>query len=156
VIVSDRGGVVDLAPDLLQFRVTRFALWRPANSQPPPILVIGRYVAADPPRLDGVQRLELRQDAARPDLWSLDLDACGLDNGVYHYWFEVSESRPDRPSVPIQVTDPLTSVADWRLLSPQLPAPFDDSDRSAAAVVLVRDGQLLPCDPGGELPDLGR
>jgi 1,4-alpha-glucan branching enzyme len=49
------------------------------------------------------------------------------------------------------VTDPLAGSVDWRLLAP--PAPGDAGDRAAAAVVMVRDGVLVPCDPDGGLPD---
>ena len=143
---------MDLAPDLLRRRATRFVLWRPAHADPPPVLVIGRF-AADPPRLDDVRRLELTQDPDATDLWAIDLADCGLADGVYHYWFEVLGSRPGTPAEVIQVTDPAAATADWRLLSPALPAPYDDSDRSAPAVVLVSNGRLIPCDPAGELPD---
>lgn len=50
--ISGRVDAVDLIPELLGSRVTQFALWRPAASQPPPTLVIGRFVAADVPRLE--------------------------------------------------------------------------------------------------------
>lgn len=143
----------DLTPDLLRRRVTGFVLWRPAHADPPPALVIGHFAAADPPRLDDARRLELTQDPVIPELWAVALADCDLADGVYHYWFEVLDSQPGRPADVIQVTDPAAATADWRLLSPALPAPFDDTDRSAPAVALVRSGQLIPCDPSGELPD---
>src|SRR5215472_12946856 len=140
-------------PDLLRRRATRFVLWWPSHADPPPVLIIGRLAAADPPRLDDVRRLELIQDPDIADLWAIALADCDLADGVYHYWFEVLDSRPDAPADVIQVTDPAATTADWRFLSPALSAPYDDSDRSAAAVVLVSNGQLIPCDPSGELPD---
>jgi pullulanase len=144
----------DPTPDLLRRRATQFVLWRLAHADPPPVLVIGRF-AADPPRLAEPRRLELTQDPDVADLWGIDLADCGLADGVYHYWFEVPGSRPGTPADVIQVTDPAAATADWRLLSPALPPPYDGSDRSAAAVVLVSNGRLIPCDPAGELPDWG-
>jgi pullulanase len=143
----------DLTPDLLLRRATRFVLWRPAHADPPPVLVIGRFVTADPPRLNDVRRLELTQDPDVADLWAIDLADCDLGDGVYHYWFEVLDSLPGAPADVIQVTDPAAATADWRLLSPGRPVPGDETDRSAPAVVLVSSGRLIPCDPMGELPD---
>jgi pullulanase len=38
------------------------------------------------------------------------------------------------------------------LRAPPLPRPFTDDDRGPAGVVKWRNGELVPCDPGGEEP----
>lgn len=138
-------------PDLLQRKRTHFVLWRPAITSPPPQLVIGTYRAGAPPALERERVLPLAPSRERADLWEIEAAACGLEHGhVYHYFFEVMDSHPDRATPrPIRCTDPTALTVDWRLLSPALPPPYDQTDRDPAAVVLYRDGRLLACDPPG-------
>jgi 1,4-alpha-glucan branching enzyme len=69
-------------------------------------------------------------------LWEVAADQCGLAEGeICHYWFEAGGAR---------VTDPLAFTVDWRL------APGD----RPAAVIRFRGGQLEPCDPGGDTPQI--
>jgi pullulanase len=147
------GSPVPQPPDLFALRATAFVLWRPAQTVPAPVLVIGTYAAGDPPQLAAPRRITLAADPARPGVWSVSLADCALADGVYHYWFELADSSPYRAGSVIQVTDPLAAVADWRLMSPALPPPYDDTDRSPAAVIKVSGGRLVPGDPGGLEPD---
>jgi pullulanase len=141
--------------DLLQRKRTHFLLWRPAVTNPPPALVIGTFRAGNPPSFEQLNRFDLAPSPMSPDLWEVPAAACSLVDGrVYHYWFEVTSANPKLPSpARILCTDPTAATVDWRLRAPLLPAPFNDDDRSPAAVIKWRDGELIPCDPGGEEPD---
>jgi pullulanase len=136
-------------PDLLRRRSAGFVLWRPAHGDPPPALVVGRFVAGDPPALGGERSLPLSLVAGTDDLWSISLEECDLEQGVaYHYFFELTDGRPQADGERIRCTDPTAWTVDWRLLSPPV-----EGRRFPAAVVRVQDGQLLPCDPDGGVPD---
>jgi pullulanase len=139
--------------DLLKRRTTHFVLWRPRNTATPPRLIIGRFQPGNPPSLADDQQFPLTQTAGFPDLWEIAASACDLQDGlVYHYWFEVDDSDPGRsPPARIRCTDPAAGSVDWRLRAPALPAPYNDDDRHAASVVRFAQGQLVPCDPGGEV-----
>jgi pullulanase len=141
-------------PNLLTRRRSAFVLWRPRQTQPPPRLVLGRFQAGNPPSLaDGVVH-DLALVQGIPDLWSRFAADCGLMDGeVYHYWFEVTDSRPGGAGVRLRRTDPAATTVDWRLLSPPLPPPYGEDDRWPAAVVMWRGGELVTCDPDGGVPD---
>ncbi|HET7019722.1 MAG TPA: alpha-amylase family glycosyl hydrolase [Xanthobacteraceae bacterium] len=141
--------------DLLQRKRTHFLLWRPAVTNPPPALVIGTFRTGNPPSFEGLNRFDLAPSPISPDVWEVSAAACSLVDGrVYHYWFEVTNANPKVPSpARIRCADPTAATVDWRLRAPLLPAPFNDDDRSPAAVIKWRDGELIPCDPGGEEPD---
>lgn len=149
-----------MSSDLLQRKSAAFVLWRPGHTNPPPRLVIGRLQAGNPPDLVDQQRLDLRPTQVSADLWELPAIECGLAEGrVYHYWFEVSDTNPNRERggspARILCTDPTAWTVDWRLRAP-LPADhYSDDDRDPAAVVKYAGGRLIPCDPGGETADLG-
>ncbi len=141
--------------DLARRQQTHFVLWRPAHIAPPPRLVIGRFQSGNPPALADRHDFDLALLPDFPDLWAVAASQCGLMDGqVYHYWFEVGDSRPGRVAGQrILVTDPAAPTVDWRLPSPPLPPPYTEDDRHPAGVVLYKGGRLVPCDPGGELPD---
>ncbi|WP_051514222.1 alpha-amylase family glycosyl hydrolase, partial [Skermanella stibiiresistens] len=141
--------------DLLHRKTTGFVLWRPGSTRPAPVLVIGQFRDDNPSGFTLTHRLPLRPDADVEELWVLPAADCGLDEGqVYHYWFEVSDTHPERqPGTPILCTDPTAWTVDWRLLAPRLPAPYGENDRDPAGVVKFEDGRLVPCDPGGEVAD---
>jgi pullulanase len=140
--------------DLLNRRERDFVLWRLAVPDPPPTLVIGQLQAGAPVTLAGEQRIDLTQDAQFPDLWSVSAQQSGLADGVYHYWFEVTDARPDRGRQRILITDPLATTVDWRLRAP-LPAGPNNTgdDRYPASVICCRGGTLISCDCGGETWD---
>jgi pullulanase len=140
-------------PDLLRRREEGFVLWRPSRAADVPRLVIGTLVEGEPAELADERRFELRETL--PGLWELPAADCGLADGtVYHYWFEVVDTNVYKSAgARILVTDPAATAVDWRLLAPRLPPPYGDDDCDPAAVVLFRDGRLVPCDPGGETVD---
>lgn len=143
--------------DLLARRETAFVLWHLSQAEPPPRLIIGWVQPGTPIGLVGEQSLTLRRVPGFDDLWELPATECGLIDGwIYYYWFEVTSSHPDRPSglapARIRITDPLAMTVDWRLLGPQLGAPFTQGDRYPAAAVKYSAGRLIGTDVGGEQP----
>jgi pullulanase len=142
--------------DLLRRKATHFVLWRPRQTSSPPRLVIGKLKRGNPPTFVEEQNLTLQLSPQGPDLWEILAAACHLiDGGVYHYWFEVTDSNPYKTMHPrILCTDPTAWAVDWHLLAPAVSAlSFGENDRDPAAVVKFRQGTLLPCDPGGEMVD---
>src|SRR5262245_50340873 len=123
--------------DLLSRRATRFVLWHPRNTAPAPQLVIGKFQPGNPPTLANEQRVALQPAAGFADLWEVAAANCNLVDGeIYHYWFEVTDSRPwFNPPARIQCTDPIASVVDWRLTAPRLPGPYRTDEPQPAAVI---------------------
>jgi pullulanase len=141
--------------DLLQRKTTHFVLWRPHHTDPPPALVIGKLQPGNPPAFVDEQQFNLSPATDAPDRWEIAASACDLTDGqVYHYWFEVNDSSPDRsPTTRIRCTDPTAWTVDWRLLAPRPPGPYGLDDQDPASVVMFQGGKLVACDPGGETPD---
>jgi pullulanase len=146
-----------LYPYLLRRKRTHFVLLRPRNTQPTPRIVIGVFQPGNPPSLSSQQIFDLANSPATSDLWEIKATDCNLlDGQVYHYWFELRDSRrPGQTSV-IQCTDPAAEIVDWRLRSPmpQPSPPYTDDDRFPAGVVKFSNGRLTACDPGGEMANL--
>ena len=143
-----------MSSNLLKRKETHFILWRPAVTNPKPILVIGILAPGNPPDLQNRQEFFLQQSPTLPELWEIDARTLGLVDGqIYHYWLRVRDSFPD-PSrdAQMEITDPFATTVDWRLESALLPPPYDDQDRDPAAVVLFKNNKLVVCDPGGEVP----
>jgi pullulanase len=141
--------------DLIERKEAHFVLWRPSANDKPPRLVIGRFQPGNPPQLADEQSFPLEQDAQKKGLWSIAASDCGLESGhVYHYWFEVEDTNPQRrdavPAKQVRCTDPAAYTVDWRLLAPPLPPPFTEDNRQPAAVIKFENDRLLAADPGGE------
>jgi pullulanase len=142
-----------MAVQFFDLKRTGFVLWRPLNRDRPPALVIGEFQAGNPPALVNRQRFDLAALPSHPDVFTISANRCGLADGhVYHYWFEVTDSSPDRDGRRIPCTDPAAFTVDWRLQADPLPGPYNDDDRDPAAVVLFRNGELIPCDADGTVP----
>jgi pullulanase len=137
--------------DLLERRRTHFTLWRTNQNQNPPQLVIGTFQAGNPNTVATIPDIPLISSAAQPGLFTLAAAATGLADGVYHYWFRVDNSHPERPAGnTILVTDPFATTVDWRVLS-SIPAGFDAfNDPQPPAVIRLTNGVLSAVDPGGE------
>jgi len=142
--------------DIFTTRAKNFVLWRGAPSTPPPKLVIGQLQPGAPVTLAGEQQFELQQSAGFPDLWMIPAAKCKLADGqVYHYWFEVTDTHPNRSHQRIRVTDPMAFTVDWRLYAPRPNGPgYGSDDEYPAAVVKFSQGRLVPCDAGGETGEL--
>jgi 1,4-alpha-glucan branching enzyme len=131
-------------------------LWAPQAAAQPPALVIGEFVNTNPASLINERTLALTAVSQADGLWALAASSAGLQDGtVYHYWFEVDDTKPSRPAGQrIRVTDPTAFIVDWRLRAPLLATPNTDDDRQPAAVIRFEGSNLIPCDPGGETADL--
>lgn len=140
-----------MAANILQRKETAFVLWRVANVNPPPALIIGELKEGAPISLAGERRIPLQPVPGFADLWQVSAANCQLIDGrVYHYWFEVPVSRPRMPvNARLRITDPMAGAVDWRLLGPRVPAPFTEDDRFPAAVIKFTNGKLLAADIGG-------
>jgi len=139
--------------DLLLRRETQFTLWRPSIGVTPPVLVIGTFAFGNPNTLANRKEIPLSQaHPETPGLWTISVGESGLPDGIYHYWFQVENTNPAEPAAAlILCTDPFAATVDWRLLSPSLPAGFNnDTDRQPASVIRLRNGRLSAIDPGGE------
>ncbi|PYY24990.1 MAG: alpha amylase [Acidobacteria bacterium] len=143
-------------PDVLLRRQSSFLLWRSASSLKAPLLIIGEFAAGNPNTLANRKDIPLvGAGPTSPGLWALAASDSGLADGIYHYWFQIENTNPADPAgSTILCTDPFATAVDWRLLSPSLPAGFnDDTDRQPAAVIKLKQGKLLAVDAGGESAD---
>jgi pullulanase len=127
--------------NLLDRKLTHFVLWAPGQTRPS--LVIGKLQYGAPPILSGEHTFPLAAVAGVSGLFEIAATSCGLTDGhVYHYWFEVDDTRPGHATgARVSVTDPTSSTVDWRLVK-------GDRDQPAA-VVKYDSGNLIPCDPDG-------
>jgi pullulanase len=143
-------------PDIFVKREENFVLWRATTSSAPK-LVIGKLQPGAPIAFMEEHTIPLEQQLPDfPDLWLIPANKCNLADGqVYHYWFEVNDSHPNRSAKRMRVTDPLAYMVDWRLLA-QKPegSDYTEDDRYPAAVVTYRQGKLVPCDADGETGQL--
>ena len=142
-----------LPSDLLLRRQTDFAFWRPRLGGTPPVLVIGTFAAGNPNTIVNRKDIPLSTAGPKtPGLWAIAAAESGLADGIYHYWFQVENTNPVDPAAAlILCTDPFATTVDWRLLSPPLPAGFNnDADRQPASVIRLQNGRLSAVDPGGE------
>ena len=127
--------------DLLDRKVNYFVLWAPGQTHPS--LVIGELQYGAPPILTREHIFPLLAIAGLSGLFEILATSCGLTNGrVYHYWFEVDDTRPGSATgARVSLTDPTAFTVDWRLVK-------GDGDQPAA-VVKYDNGTLTPCDPDG-------
>lgn len=126
---------------LVDRKSTHFVLWAPGQTGP--ALVIGELNYGAPPTLGGEHSFPLSQVAGLDGFFEIAATDYGLTDGhVYHYWFEVDDTRPGHAAnARVCVTDPTSSTVDWRLVR-------GDNDQPAS-VVLYKGGKLIPCDPDG-------
>ncbi|MDQ6705198.1 MAG: alpha-amylase family glycosyl hydrolase, partial [Acidobacteriota bacterium] len=141
-----------LPADFLERRKTHFTFWRTNGNPNPPQLVIGTFQPGNPNTVATVPDIPLITSEKLPGLFTLATGDTGLRDGIYHYWFRVDNTHPDRPGgKTLLVTDPFATTVDWRVLSTDLPAGFNPSnDQQPAAVIRLTGGLLSPVDPGGE------
>src|SRR5205807_9415628 len=132
-------------------RKTHFTLWRPNGNANPPKLVIGIFQAGNPNVVTNQVELPLTTSTQTPGLWTLDANQTGLADGIYHYWFRIENTHPERPAGKmVLVTDPFATTVDWRVLS-EIPAGFNAfDDPQPASVIRLAAGNLSPVDPGRE------
>jgi pullulanase len=140
-----------MVADLLNRKSTHFILWAPKPGAQPPRLILGELQLTNPVSLANEQSIAMTAVAGIRGLWQVAPTAALQAGKVYHYWFEVDDTKPGRPQGQrIRVTDPAAFIVDWRLRAPALPLPNTDVDRQPAAVIKFDGSHLVPCDPGGE------
>jgi 1,4-alpha-glucan branching enzyme len=141
-----------MAANLLARKETAFVLWRVGNTNQPPTLIIGQLHPGTPITFSNERRFTLQPVTGFPELFAIPAADCNLTDGqVYHYWFEVSVSHPERPTTArLRITDPTAWMVDWRLRGPRVDLPFGDDDRYPAAVIKFSGGKLVAADVGGE------
>jgi len=139
---------MSISTDILTRRTTRFVLWCPRTQNTPPELVIGRLRNGNPPAVEGIRHVALAAVAGPAGLFEVAAANCGLEDGaVYHYWFEVDDSRSDlHPPARVVVTDPFASCVDWRVVPPGA----TNNTQPASVIRYAGQGNLADCDPGGE------
>ncbi|MFL5308723.1 MAG: alpha amylase [Polyangia bacterium] len=143
VTVRPRAATATAAFQLAAVRETDFLLWAPSG-QAAPTLVIGAYTAGG-----GFDVATCRTFVLRPaadGLWQLPATECRLPDGVYGYWFQVTDhATPNGGSV--LVTDPMAFAVDR---ANPAPPPRSNDGRTIgapAAVVRIQNGRLGPSDP---------
>lgn len=137
--------------DLLNRKKTHFVLWLPGEKQPTPTLYIRSF---SPSELLEVKEFELSMAEGFTDLWEIAASKCELTDGqVYFYWFKVGNTDPYNPAdnQVILCTDPTAYTVDRRLEAPLLEESGSIPSGDPASVVLYKNGELVPCDPGGEI-----
>lgn len=152
---------------LLDRHKTHFVLWVPGGMQDEaPVLVIGKLSTGPPVAFD--EKLRKALDAApnvpSRSLWELSCESLNLPEGgklpegVYHYWFEITDTSPEKYGKML-VTDPLAYTVDYGLT--ELPRDRHVPDREkwkvkqpAGVIKLGKDSAgnvtlLEPCESDG-------
>ena len=131
--------------DILNLRQESFLLWVPAPgpSFATPRLIIGIFDQQSG-AFKPVGRFPLALSTEKTDLWLLDPKTISppLDDAVYHYWFEIVDTSPERRGTML-VTDPLAFSVDYRVNRGEA------GIRQPASVVKYREGKLWFCDIDG-------
>ncbi|NEO32820.1 MAG: alpha amylase [Symploca sp. SIO3C6] len=158
-----------MSVDLFIRKQTHFVLWRPGVTQPKPILYIGIINSQKSQcQPENFREIELKPSAQFPELWEVAAKDCHLKNGqVYFYWFKVGDTNVYESDYPrgsakgdrqiIYCSDPTAWTVDRRFAvdpNSQTPVKFNcelDTKHHPASVVLYKNGQLLPCDPEGQI-----
>jgi pullulanase len=133
--------------DILNRKATHFVLWRPGLITTTPELIIRELRSGNPPDLVNQKQFTMTPAVGVTGLWEISASDCRLVDGqMYHYWFEVEDSKANCwPPPRIRCTDPMAFAVDWRIFPPGA-----KDSRQPAAVILFADGKLEPCDAGGE------
>ncbi|KAK4129078.1 glycoside hydrolase family 13 protein [Parathielavia appendiculata] len=140
--------------DILNRRHERFVLWIPRSGSsaiPPPVLVIGT-ASRNPDAFNEIGRFPLASSGTRVGLWELALETISpsfLQDGVYHYWFQVHDTSPEDRGTML-VADPFAFTVAYSVATPSA----DNARYQPASVIKLRDGRLWNCDIDGTEPQL--
>lgn len=146
--------------DLFIRKQTHFVLWRPGVTQPKPTLYIGTIRSQNLQfQPENFREIELKPSVQFPELWEVPASDCNLKNGqVYFYWFKVGDTNVYEANRQIiYCSDPTAWTVDRRFFvdpNSQTPVQLNSEPKAKhhpATVVLYKDGQLLPCDPEGQI-----
>lgn len=136
---------VNYAVDILNLRRNYFVFWLPGIvPASPPKLLLGRFANdGRGPFEKVVQQAFVPAGDDRAGLWLLDPKAASpaLEDGVYHYWFQLGS---------VTVTDPLAFAVDYGVDGMADPRARVES-LQPPAVIQFRDGQLFPSDADGQV-----
>lgn len=124
--------------DIFTRRQENFVLWAPGVTEAPS-LVIATLSPGNPFTLQN-ERTSPLSLAVEPDLWQVRAESLNLEDGIYHYWFKITDTSFSKHGAML-VTDPLAYTIDYRATrSPQY---------QPAAVIKLAGGKLIPCDVSG-------
>ncbi|HYV38741.1 MAG TPA: alpha-amylase family glycosyl hydrolase [Gemmataceae bacterium] len=143
-----------ISADILDRRTDRFVIWIPSPQATPPRLIIGTIRNGNPPTFIALPDVVLAKASGAAGetggLWEIPAAGCGLTKDVvYHYWFEVDDSRStNQPKGRVAVTDPFSCCVDWRLFPPGTSA----FTQPASVIKYLGEGKLAESDPNGESP----
>ncbi|KAJ4297392.1 hypothetical protein N0V88_004312 [Collariella sp. IMI 366227] len=137
--------------DIFKLRQEGFVLWVPRSDVPSdqaPVLVIGT-TSPTFGEFKELGRFPLVKSEDKTGLWTLESQSISppLEDGVYHYWFEVRDTSPENRGT-LLVTDPLAYTVDYSVAV----AAGDNALYQPASVIKLRDGKLWPCDVDGTGP----
>ncbi|HEY9640274.1 MAG TPA: alpha-amylase family glycosyl hydrolase [Coleofasciculaceae cyanobacterium] len=146
---------ITMTIDLLRRKQTHFVLWRPAQTHPAPALYIGQISSDSTNLFENFREIPLQQSQAFPEVWEIAAQDCGLTHEqVYSYWFKVGKANPyDTAYRVLYCTDPTAYTVDRRYLAPAPAEQGGDQSWDPAGVILYRNGQLIPADADGKVPD---
>ncbi|MCX8130623.1 MAG: alpha-amylase family glycosyl hydrolase [Clostridia bacterium] len=135
--------------DIFSIRKKSFVLWRPANTDIPPKLILGEFRAGNPCTFKVLSETELSPHPEYQDLWLLPVDKLNMeDEKIYLYFFEITNSNVySNTGKRVWCTDPMAWAVDWR---PVIDPKYNDGDQCAASIVKLSNGELTPCDINGE------
>jgi pullulanase len=131
--------------DILTLRKTKFVLWAPKQLAQAPLLILGTLDQGVPATFQRRinQPLQAAAGDNAPFLWELPCSSLGLEDGVYHYWFQINDTSPATSLGDMLVTDPFATAVDYRLLQSR--------DIQPASVIKLAGNELIPCDPSGDV-----
>lgn len=141
--------------DLLTWKQTHFLLWRPGNTEPTPALYIGAYADLKTTQFEQFREIPLQRSPQFSDLWELAAQDCELVDGqVYGYWFKIRDTNAYSSTHPLlYCTDPFAYTIDRRFAAPAPTEPDGVASGDPVSIVLYQAGQLIPCDPEGQVVD---
>lgn len=124
---------------IFKLRTKNLVLWRLATHAQMPTLVLGQFIPGTPNGFKQLIRQDFKLLPPFTDLWTIPVSDLVLPDSHYHYWFEVDDDL-NEGNARICITDPFAYTVDWRLTQGDY----------AASVIKLNNGNLLPCDCGGE------
>lgn len=133
--------------DIRKRRRNYFVLWAP-GVELPPALIIGKVNPDALGELVYERTYELLLLDGVRDLWQIKAGSLELDDGIYHYWFNVDDTSPNKFGSML-VTDPLAYAIDYRVTRSPGSEDMTSKWRQPAAVIKLQGDSLLSCDPSG-------
>lgn len=142
-----------MSVNLFERKKTNFSLWRVGAVQPIPALYIGTRPKSLADGFKDFREFPLKPSPEFPDLWEIPAANCGLTDGqVYYYWFKVRNTDAYKNDYQVlYCTDPIAWTVDRNFIAPIPLETGGTASYDPASVVLYKNGQLIPCDPEGQI-----